>query len=337
MAIVCALPIELAAIRVVLDEEYAAPEIEASDSTSYTFGRIAQHNVVVASLPCGVYGQVSTTDVAKDLQRTFPDIENVALVGIAGGCPDPSSSSARDVRLGDVVVSFGEGAPTLDSLALAQCAELKNGLRVGPPGKWWLGGVSKLKSDAFLGRHPELHDARFRSEKLKAAFARPGADFDKLLPASDGKTETKAIVRKDRADATPKVFYGPIASLESPLRDARLRDVLSQGGFLCADSCAGAVAHVARSYVVVRGICDYCDASADSKQWHGFAAASASSFAALLLAALQSRPAMMRVPVDVALAARPARSLEVKEHASVPRKRPFRLFDSVLTPDVCRR
>src|SRR5688572_30401172 len=72
--------------------------------------------------------------------------------------------------------------------------------------------------------------------------------------------------------------------------DAKLRDQLrSQGGFLCVNTAAADLAPAAdaSAYLVVRGICDFCEAKASDK-WQRFAAAQAASFVAQLLTALPS-------------------------------------------------
>lgn len=48
---ICALPIELAAARQMLDEEYGLPQtpLSAQDSNNYILGSIHVHRVVIAS------------------------------------------------------------------------------------------------------------------------------------------------------------------------------------------------------------------------------------------------------------------------------------------------
>jgi hypothetical protein len=79
---------------------------------AYTLGRIAGHNVVLASLPPGYYGSTSAAVVLRDLLRSFPAFKFGLLVGIGGGV----CSQTQDVRLGDVVVS----TPSLTSPGVIQ-------------------------------------------------------------------------------------------------------------------------------------------------------------------------------------------------------------------------
>jgi hypothetical protein len=103
---ICAVQTEYVVACELLDEEYPALPVNSThDNDSYTFGRVSQHNVVVACLPKGKYGLTSTTSAAKDMLRSFPSIRFGLMVGIAGGAP----SKKHDIRLGDVVVSSPTG------------------------------------------------------------------------------------------------------------------------------------------------------------------------------------------------------------------------------------
>ena len=54
VGIICALDVEKAAVEATLDEEHGRVEKAVEDDNAYTFGRIGEHNVVVACLPAGV-------------------------------------------------------------------------------------------------------------------------------------------------------------------------------------------------------------------------------------------------------------------------------------------
>ena len=103
---VCALPSEMAAAKVMLDEIHPdLAEQDPSDHNNYILGKIQNHNVVIACLPAGVYGLTPAATVAKDMLRTFKSIRFGLMVGIGGGAP----SSNHDIRLGDIVVSQPSG------------------------------------------------------------------------------------------------------------------------------------------------------------------------------------------------------------------------------------
>jgi nucleoside phosphorylase len=91
---ICALPLEMAAAVVMLDEVHEdLQEQEPSDHNNYKLGRIQNHNVVIACLPAGLYGTNSAANVSKDLVRTFKSIRFSLMVGIGGGAP----SSTNDI------------------------------------------------------------------------------------------------------------------------------------------------------------------------------------------------------------------------------------------------
>src|SRR5277367_1048260 len=98
---VCALPIELAAAQVLLDEEHEYLGQDVNDTNLYTLGRIGEHNVVIACLPAGQKGPNSATAVAVQMMSTFKSIRFGLMIGIGGGVP----SAEADIRLGDVVIS----------------------------------------------------------------------------------------------------------------------------------------------------------------------------------------------------------------------------------------
>jgi len=99
---ICALDIEAATAQAMLDREFGAPvSIHTGDSNTYTLGKIGTHNVVIASLPAGSYGETSAAVVVTNMLASFPNIRFGLMVGIGGGIP----SKKDDIRLGDVVVS----------------------------------------------------------------------------------------------------------------------------------------------------------------------------------------------------------------------------------------
>src|SRR5436309_1479609 len=98
---ICALPIELAAAREILDEMHDNLERDESDENLYQLGAIEGHNVVIACLPAGRIGNNPASAVATQMRATFKGIQFGLMVGIGGGVP----SRQADIRLGDVVVS----------------------------------------------------------------------------------------------------------------------------------------------------------------------------------------------------------------------------------------
>src|SRR5712664_3108224 len=85
---ICALPLEMAAARAMLDEVHDDLPVQQNDHNAYTLGRIGKHNVVVACLPSGEYGIASATTVAMQLLSSFHSIRLGLMVGIGGGVPN---------------------------------------------------------------------------------------------------------------------------------------------------------------------------------------------------------------------------------------------------------
>ncbi|KAH7147540.1 hypothetical protein DER46DRAFT_579981 [Fusarium sp. MPI-SDFR-AT-0072] len=102
VGILCALPIELKAIRVLFDQRHQNLPRVLGDSNQYALGEMARHMVVATSLPAGEYGTNAAASAISYMTRSFMSIQICLLVGIAGGAP----SEENDIRLGDVVVSL---------------------------------------------------------------------------------------------------------------------------------------------------------------------------------------------------------------------------------------
>lgn len=118
VAWIAALAHERAAAQILLDEKHDAPKdfiASLADQNSYSWGRMGRHNIVIASLPAGEYGLVSTADTASGLRASLPHIRVGLFVGIGAGVTgeragdgDDSGKTTvrRDMRLGDIAVSL---------------------------------------------------------------------------------------------------------------------------------------------------------------------------------------------------------------------------------------
>jgi hypothetical protein len=98
---ICALPLEMAAAKAILEEIHVDIPNYPNDYNTYTLGKISTHNIVVACLPSGVYGTTSAATVATQMLSSFKSIKFGLMVGIGGGVP----SDTVDIRLGDIVVA----------------------------------------------------------------------------------------------------------------------------------------------------------------------------------------------------------------------------------------
>lgn len=104
IGIICALAIEKAAMVAMLDDSHPKVPKDSRDPNDYSFGRIGEHNIVIACLPAGSMGNGPAATVASNMSRSF-QLQFGLMVGIAGGV----WSKKDDIRLGDVVVSKPTG------------------------------------------------------------------------------------------------------------------------------------------------------------------------------------------------------------------------------------
>ena len=61
---ICALPLETAAAKLMLDAIHPSLPQPSTDRNTYILGDIGGHNVVIACLPSGAYGNVLAATVA---------------------------------------------------------------------------------------------------------------------------------------------------------------------------------------------------------------------------------------------------------------------------------
>jgi nucleoside phosphorylase len=104
---ICALEVEQAAARALLDPEHPRLPSIAGDPNRYRFGSINGHNVVIACLPDGETGNNPAATIATRMTMNFASLRFGLMVGIGGGVPRPPDYN--DIRLDDVVISSATG------------------------------------------------------------------------------------------------------------------------------------------------------------------------------------------------------------------------------------
>ncbi len=288
IAWICALPLEMAAAKLMLDEIHGSLAQPSTDHNCYTLGSIHGHNIVIACLPSGVYGTISATTVLAQMLPTFRSLRFGLMVGIGGGVP-----TKADVRLGDVVV----GIPSATSGGVIQYDHGKTlhsgrSERVGAlnkPPQVLLTAVSQLRSDDIVGGRSKLAQA-ISNGLRQGQFSRPDRDilfkpgYIHQAPDVDCSTcdQDELVHREPRQDDEPRIHYGLIASGNQVLKDAKTRDSIAHElNILCFEmEAAGLVDQL--QCLVIRGVCDYCD-SHKSKEWQGYAALAAAAYTTTLL------------------------------------------------------
>ncbi|KAL4995358.1 nucleoside phosphorylase domain-containing protein [Aspergillus recurvatus] len=288
VALICALEVELSAVRYMLDEEHKRLPTHKLDPNIYVLGAMSGHNVVIAALPGGSPGTVSAASVATHLSRTFPAIELRLLVGIGGGIP----SVENDIRLGDVVVTLG-GVVEYDLGNETATGFERKGAPCPPPAEWesamtGMRSAHRMQSnrvDEFIAemlrKHPQLVHYRRPPPERDNLFS---AEYKHaVMGAPCGHCDRGKRVLRGKRPASSGVFYGLIASGNRVIKNAQTRDqlALGAGGAICFEMEAAGLMNQFQC-IVIRGIADYSD-SHKNDDWHAYAAAAAAALAKEIL------------------------------------------------------
>lgn len=303
---VCALPIELAAARVMLDEVHDAPPLNSDDADKYTFGRIGEYNVVVACLPAGITGNSPAAAAAVEMKSTFRAIRFGLMVGVGGGVP----SAETDIRLGDIIVSQpakGHGGVIQFDFGKSTPSGFEQTGFLNAPPKSLLIALAKLQANHAL----EISDLSMHISRLGRLpkFSRDQAGDDSLFDRRYNHVgggsciscdNAQKLQREARPTDTPKIHYGTIASGNQVMRDGATRDQISSqfGRVLCFEmEAAGLMNNF--PCLVIRGICDYAD-SHKNKKWQPYAAGTAAAYAKELLSVIRAVDIVKTQTVDEA-------------------------------------
>lgn len=303
------------AAALVLDEQHPGLGTEPGDDNAYILGRIGNHNVAIALLPDGEYGTAIAATVAANMIRTFHNIRIGLMVGIGGGAP----SERNDIRLGDVVVSSpSDGATGVFQYDFGKAIQDKsffNTRALNQPPTLLRSAVTKLRISHNLQGHSlgavvERALEKNAKESTQKMFSRPSPASDKLYVSSHIHIEngkdcrdvcsddlSKEVPRPDRLeDELCVIHYGEIASANTLLKDAQVRDVLaSERDVLCFEMEAAGLMNTFPC-LVIRGICDYADTHKNDL-WQGFAAMTAAAYAKDLLSKIPPSSVEQEVPI----------------------------------------
>lgn len=300
---ICAVEVELIAARAFLDKEHEdLGEAATNDNNSYTLGQIGRHNVVIATLP-QQYGTVNAATVARDMVRSFPNIRIGLMVGIGGGAPNLPK---HDIRLGDIVVSSPGSHTSGGVFQYDYGRAMQDGTftvtgHLDKPPQFLLAAMSTLNAQYQIhGHHIEetILDVFKKYPRLRKRYRKPDTNQDRLYQSSHqhangehgcadpnfGCGVSNLVTRLERSDEEldPTVHFGIIASANTLMKDATVRDKFStENDVLCFEmEAAGLMNHF--PCLVVRGICDYSDTH-KNKDWQGYAAMAAAAYTKDLL------------------------------------------------------
>jgi nucleoside phosphorylase len=296
-------PLEMNAITVMLDEEHDSASLALEDKNEYILGRIGKHNVAVVGPARGAQGKVALADVVGSIRWTFKNMTLGLLVGIGGGVPHLPK---HDVRLGDVVVGAPEVGPAVVQYDLGK--ELSIGFEVTrtlnkpPP---LLLQVVNAVDDQYLRQEEgedsflSIHLQRFNKyPRLRERYKRP-TSVDRLFlddyrhESGTGCHTHDQKYEKTRTERNPideiQIHYSTILSGDRVMKSEVTRDKISAqfNNALCFEMEAAGLMDIFPC-LVIRGIYDYSD-SHKNKDWQGFAAATAASYARQLLLTMAER------------------------------------------------
>jgi nucleoside phosphorylase len=277
VAWICALPIEMAAAKLMLEASHPPLSQPQNDHNIYTLGSVSGHHIAIACLPSGVYGTTSAAIVLGQMQLTFHCLRFALMVGVGGGVP---GSANADIRLGDVVVSMptsgstGGGVIRYDYGKTLHDGSFRQTGSLNKPPLYLLTAISQMRSEDLIGdissRIEQLISdvLETKEARVRDRFSRPGEDwfFKSSYHHYRGKDadcsacdRTKLVVREPRKPTKLVIHYGLIASGNQVLKDPVRRDALAHKmGILCFEmEAAGLMDQL--PCLVIRGISDYCD------------------------------------------------------------------------------
>ena len=285
-----------------LDEEHENIERDDNDENLYSLGSVAGHNVVIVCLPAGRIGNNPAAVVATQMRATFKGIRFGLMVGIGGGVP----SAEADIRLGDVVVSFG-GVLQYDVRKATPSGFERTGSLNSPP-QILSAAVARLRANELQGRSrlSKYVSKLDRIPKFQRDRAGPDVLFEATYDHEGGQpydlcdTDRKEA-RQPRESEEVVVHYGTIASGNQNISDGRTRDRLSSelGGILCFEMEAAGLMN-SFPCLVIRGICDYAD-SHKNKTWQPYAAGTAAAYGKALLLVIPVAQVAKQRTVDVSM------------------------------------
>ncbi len=290
IGIITALPKEYAAVNVLLENKNDKYNVPGSGAgRRYCLGEIPSEEGTKHSLVLANAGMGNNNAAAKAaiLLEHFSNVKAIIMVGIAGGVPNIDKIDDH-VRLGDIVVSNEYGVIQYDNIKKeTQRTIFRNPPR--PPCASLLEAAKYLEAGELLGNRPW---EKYIDQALsRLGTFRPSEDRDVLHSSDNQKEIVKHPDDIRRIKDQPRIFIGPIASANTLQKDPKARDELHEKfGVKAIEMEASGIADAAWNrevgYLVIRGICDYCD-SHKNDDWQQYAAVVA---AAYMRALIESMP-----------------------------------------------
>ena len=277
-----------------LPKEFAAVKRMLNNGKEYFFeGKGAGHRFFVGEINsanggthkvalglCGMGNNKASIRVMS-MQNHFQNIESIIMVGIAGGIPSPDDIE-RHVRLGDIVVS--KGIVQYDFVKETK-EEILCRSEPSMPSALLLEALNSIN----VKEYEDIYEWKGYIDKYAIKrFKKPSCED--VLHDENGQIISHPD--DELRDAYPKVFYGKIASANTLLKSYQKRQQLKKefGVYAVemeASGIADATWEMGTGYIVIRGICDYCD-EYKNDDWQEYAALVAASYARDLIENLPS-------------------------------------------------
>lgn len=246
----------------------------------YYFGYLpAANNEFHAVALCCIDGMgnnvagIRATNMLNDMKN----IKHIIMMGIAGGAPNPNEPNEH-VRLGDVVISGKRGAFQYDFIKKNETSIKYRGVNINS---------SAILNEASIELNRSItNDNNVFDDILNDILESKPIDSD-ILHDENGNIVEHPIDAK-RNDDKPRLFINsPIGSANILLKRSKERDSLrDEFGIKAFEMEGSGIADAAwnfeASYIIVRGICDYCD-KYKNNVWHKYAAAVAAAYTKGLL------------------------------------------------------
>lgn len=289
IGLVTALPKEFAAVKALLEDARDVTVPGRGAGRRYLSGNITTIDGTTHALVLALAGMGTNSAAARAARILdhFSTINSIIMVGIAGGIPYPEKPDEH-VRLGDVVVSNMGGVVQYDFGKEERKKEEVITVHrhpPRPPSATLLEAVDLLEVYEIEEERPWLKFISQIMDRLK--ITRPPDETDILVSSKDPNQQINHPDDSKRTKGQPRIFKGPIASANTLLKNPIKRDKLrNKFGVKAVEMEGSGIADAAWNYevgyLIVRGICDYCD-SKKGDEWQAYAAAVAAGYVGALL------------------------------------------------------
>lgn len=280
VGIITALPLEYAAMEAMLKSPIKIQVPGDGAGRLYSHGQInaadgSEHSVILTLADQG--NNIAAIRATRMLNQ-FPSVKIIVMMGIAGGVPAPNKPE-HHVRLGDIVVSNKKGIIQYDFKKEHSDAEEVNCSPIAPSAAL-LDSVRLLQAGELAGRYP--WEAHISAGLKQLKWKRPPKKTDVLVDSIDPSVTLPHPRDPSRRGANPRLFVAPIAAANTLLKNPSKRDLLGvvfgvKAIEMEGSGIADATWSIERGYLVVRGVCDYCD-SKKTDLWQNYAAVVAAAF-----------------------------------------------------------